>query len=465
MFRKCRKILPRFVFPVAIAVLIAFGSRAVVQAQRPEQGPAPVRATTVQYETTTTEQSYIGTVTSLRSSVVGSAVDGRVGSVEVQEGDLVNPEADQRLPLVKLQTGTIDIELDVARVELKLRQAALEQLKITVPSEIEEAESNMAAAESLLSFARGEMERRQKLAQSSGGLSRSELEQAVSDFQAKSEAFKAARILYTKLKATAETRLLQAEAQVAAQSEAIRLLEDRKSKYTIVAPFPGAITRKIAEVGQWITSGQDVIEIVQMDPIEITVNVPQAQLQQLQFSLDRATANQDLLPATIELDSIQQSLSGHVHRIVPQADLKSRSFPVKIRLENPRTETGYLLKPGMLARTSLTVGLTTDKLLVDKDALVLSSDGSSLMVIDRSTDPPVANRVPVTTGLAVGGKYEVIGDIADGQWVVIEGNERLQPGQKVKILNRDALPSRDPAAVPASKSTDRGPESMASDDS
>jgi hypothetical protein len=39
--------------------------------------------------------------------------------------------------------------------------------------------------------------------------------------------------------------------------------------------------------------------------------------------------------------------------------------------------------------------------------------------------------VSIRTGRAVGSKVEVIGNLQAGQSVVVKGNERLAPGQKV----------------------------------
>lgn len=446
----------RFSLCLFVAAVCLPGGHVLGQAKKDgPPPPAPVRATIVTNESVTSMQSFIGTVTPIRLAVVGSAVDGRIKSVDVEEGDLVSPKEGERLPLVQIQTGTIQIEIDAAQVELEVREAALQQLKISIPLEVQEAAANVAAAEASLQFAKAELERSQRLFANGGGLSRSELDQALSTFQAASETLKASRVLHLKLEGTQETRIKQSESLVAAQREALRLLEDRKSKYTIVAPFPGAITRKIAEVGQWITSGADAIEIVQMDPIEVTVSVPQAQIQRLQYSLDQATANDQALKAAIVLDSLSEPLEGTVHRIVPQADLMSRAFPVKIRLRNPTTETGYVLKPGMLANATMHIGSTADKLLVAKDALVLNDKTSKLMVLDQTQQPPVAKAVQVRTGHAVGSMIEVIGDVKAGDWVVIEGNERLRPNQTVNILNRDELLKNKP--VPATVSQSQQP--------
>jgi hypothetical protein len=46
-----------------------------------------------------------------------------------------------------------------------------------------------------------------------------------------------------------------------------------------------------------------------------------------------------------------------------------------------------------------------------------------------------AQQVAVTVGVGQGGDVEVLGDISPGDTVVIRGNERLQPGQDVSVMD------------------------------
>jgi hypothetical protein len=129
---------------------------------------------------------------------------------------------------------------------------------------------------------------------------------------------------------------------------------------------------------------------------------------------------------------------GEVLRIVPQADVRSRAFPVIVRVANPKQEYGFALKAGMLARVILGVGKPQRATLVPKDALVLGGDTPRVFVVKR--DPQnaklgQATPVPVEIGVAQEELIQVVGSIAKGQLVVVRGNERLLPfGQPVQIL-------------------------------
>ena len=134
----------------------------------------------------------------------------------------------------------------------------------------------------------------------------------------------------------------------------------------------------------------------------------------------------------------EKPIAARIVRIVPRADVRTRTFPVVAGLANPVQGKGHLLKSGMLARVRLTIGRPEPALLVSKDALVLGGQTLAVFVFRPDAKDPTlgtVERVPVETGVADDGLIQVIGDsLTIGLSVVIEGNERLRPGQTVRVI-------------------------------
>ena len=84
----------------------------------------------------------------------------------------------------------------------------------------------------------------------------------------------------------------------------------------------------------------------------------------------------------------------------------------------------------MLGRATMPVGRPHKAILIPKDALVLSGSRKFVYVINDQS----AHLVPVKTGPAHGPLIEVRADLKAGQEVVVRGNERLRPGQRVKVI-------------------------------
>ena len=158
----------------------------------------------------------------------------------------------------------------------------------------------------------------------------------------------------------------------------------------------------------------------------------------------------------------KQILTGTIVSIIPQADPRTRTFPVKIRLRNTITRGDPLIKSGMLSRVTLPTGALTRALLVPKDALVLGGRGGPmvyLVVADPSdSKKQVARPVPVRLGVAIGSLIQVSGEIRAGQRVVVQGNERLRPGQAVRpkrVSTRGASAPSKPAPPAAPTKSQR----------
>jgi HlyD family secretion protein len=107
---------------------------------------------------------------------------------------------------------------------------------------------------------------------------------------------------------------------------------------------------------------------------------------------------------------------------------------VLVRVANSRTKDGHLLKGGMLARAILPVGKQEQALLISKDAIVLGGKAPMVYAVDVDAATPGTGSVrpvPVELGVADGSEIQIRGPLRPGELVVVEGNERLRPGQPV----------------------------------
>lgn len=198
----------------------------------------------------------------------------------------------------------------------------------------------------------------------------------------------------------------------------IRRVRDRIKKSRIVAPFDGWIIEEHTEIGQWVEEGGPVVEMVDLSRLQVGVPVPERFVPFVRRG-DPVTAVFDGLPGF--------KAAGTVYSIVAQADRAARTFPVKMEIPN----SDFVIKGGMVARVTLTVGETYEALVVPKDALVLKGGNQFLFLVQNG----VVVQKQVKPGIHTDGLVEVSGELEAGMDVVTQGNERLLPGQAVRILN------------------------------
>jgi HlyD family secretion protein len=418
---------PGFFFAFSAAWTVA--SFPVPAAAQPA-GPVPVVAGRVATMDLASGQSFVGTVLPARTSDVGSAVDGRLVEFPIVDGQHV---ADGE-PIAGLLRGLLEIERRGAAAELERRRQELAELKAgSRPEEIDQARALVAGFEARMAYAKSRLARLARLAER-GTSTVDEFQDAQTDLQAIEAQLAGSKAALALAEAGPRAeQIAQAAAAVAAQEAEVERIDDQLGKHTIRAPFAGWVVERFTEKGQWLSRGGLVARIAELDRVKIVAQVPEMSVRFLKPGTE----------VRLEFDAApDQEWIGQLARVVPQADVLSRSFPVEILLENRVSDGQPVLQGGMLARAWLPVGKTGSVTVVPKDAVVLGVSRPFVYVIDvaaggAGSAPAAAattgtvRPVEVSLGAAVEGHVEIRGGLEPGQLVVTRGNERLRPGMSV----------------------------------
>ncbi|MDP7274336.1 MAG: efflux RND transporter periplasmic adaptor subunit [Planctomycetaceae bacterium] len=421
---------------VAMAATLVLLGTGRLPAQR---GPAVVVVTAVVEREVTAGHTFVGTVEPLKKATIGSAVDGRVVEFPVEEGERISGKQ----PLARLLTQTIQLELKAAEGELAFRRESLNELKNgTRPEEIAQLQARLLAAKANRDF---QVARRQRFATLAkrGTVTEDDLARVVAAAITAERDHDDARAGHQlAVIGPRKEKLVQAAARLSVQQAIVDKLKDQISKHTIISRFDGYVTTRHAEIGEWVSRGDPVVEIVSIDQVDVKTFVLESHVPHLRLGT----------PVRVEIAALpQQVLTGTVVAIVPQADTRSRTFPVKIRMANTITAGVPLIKAGMLARVTLPTGSRKKALLVPKDALVLGGARPTVFVVVPDREDPkksTVRPVAVDLGVASGRLIQVSGAIQVDQQVVVQGNERLRPGQQVVTRPaRVAVPAKTPGAT------------------
>ena len=363
-------------------------------------------------------RSFVGSVEAERTVVVDVQTNGYVKEMLVEAGDPVAAGA----PLARLDTDTREIRRRAAMAQLDLRREELTELQNgTRPEEIEASAARLQEAQADVENALWKLEAVTRL-RAEGKVSEEELREARrahSVAAARHRALSAAHALLEK--GPRLERIAQAQAALDTQQAEVDRLDDEKARCEVTAPFAGFVVRKMTEVGAWLDTGGPVAEIVALGHVDVVVPVLE----------DHLAFLREGMPVHVEIDALADPhLEGVIHRIVPVADARSRTAPVKIRITNTIEGKVVRIKPGMFARVNLPVGELRQALVAPKDAIVLGGRSPIVMVYDPATS--TVNPVPVQLGVAVAEGIEIQAQLAPGTKVVIRGNERVFPGMKVR---------------------------------
>jgi len=215
-------------------------------------------------------------------------------------------------------------------------------------------------------------------------------------------------------------------AEQAAWSRARELVH----RHALAAPFAGMVVARHVEVGEWAKRDEAAVELLALDRLRIRAILPQRDYPRVQPGAS-ARVRFDALP--------QRDFVGEVMARVASGDQRTRGFPLLIDLPNP----DGALAPGMSARVRIDLAGGQDRVLtVPRDAVIAKSDGSrEVWRVQREDGLSKAYPIAVETGRASGDRLEILrGALDAGDQVVLLGNERLRPGQRIEASKSgDAL--------------------------
>lgn len=341
-----------------LALLAGLGATPATSQQQ-EMPPAQVQVAKAEIRLMAPQIDVTGTVISLNDSRIATEVEGPLTSV-ANVGDYV-------------QAGDILATIDDRLLSVALRQAT---------AALKRLEADMV-------FREEEVKRFQDLA-SRDNASQSRLQEVI-----------AQREMVAQDIENAKTLLERAEGDLA--------------RAQIRAPFPGTVVQRLANNGEYLTVGANVVRLVDTTHLEIAIPAPLAVMPYL-----KAGANVDVTSAT-------DAKSLPIRTVVPVGDQVSRMVEVRIAA----SDAGWII--GTPVKVSLPRAEARTGLAVPRDAVVLKSGEMYFFKINGDN---TAERVPADLRNAIGLWVPVDGNVAEGDRVVIRGAERLQPGQTVMVLER-----------------------------
>lgn len=216
----------------------------------------------------------------------------------------------------------------------------------------------------------------------------------------------------------ARAQVEQYTAQLRQAEARVRTAQYELEQTEVRAPFPGVVTERLAQRGEFVATGASIAHLVDTAHLEARVQAPLA----LADSLKPEMA----LPVRLG----ETRAKARVRAVVPVGEERSRQFELRLALLDSQPMVGSAIEVALPERAAVKT------LAVPRDALVVRADGSHVM---RIGDGGSAEKVPVQSGASDGELTAVEGPLNPGDLVVVRGAERLADGQKVRIGSRSEV--------------------------
>ena len=183
----------------------------------------------------------------------------------------------------------------------------------------------------------------------------------------------------------------------------------------VTAPFSGITGARLISPGQVISKNTTLTWLVDLDTVKVEVDVPERYLGQMHIGQ----------PVEFRVAAYpKDSFKGEIYFISPQLDPATRTALIKARIPNPNAK----LRAGMFANLDLGIELRESALLIPEPAIINNGDATFVFAISETN---TAVMKPVTIGLRLAGRVEVLSGLSEGERVVVEGVQKLRPGVPV----------------------------------
>lgn len=204
-------------------------------------------------------------------------------------------------------------------------------------------------------------------------------------------------------------------AAVAELAEIDAVLKNKR----IAAPFAGRLGIIQIRLGDYVEPGTALVTLQDVSSLEVDFSVPDRYAPLMRPGLE------------IQLHTAAypgRSFPGTVQAVDSQVDENTRNLMLRGSID-----AGEGLLPGMFARLTIDLNRESRQIFVPETAVTYSLQGDLVYVIDRDDQGLFVTPRVVRTREASNGEVVIENGIADGEQIVVAGQNKLYRGARVQI--------------------------------
>jgi RND family efflux transporter MFP subunit len=213
-------------------------------------------------------------------------------------------------------------------------------------------------------------------------------------------------------------------AQVESARASLRAAELRLERTEIRAPIDGIVNRLDAKLGLLLSNGDPVAEIISLDPVKVTVGIPEADISQVR----------KLEEFKVTLNSLGKSeFTGTRNFLSKKPGTLAHLYELELKVSNPQN----LILPGMFARVDVIKATVEDAVSVPVYAMI-THNGEKVVYLEEGG---LAVKRPIATGILEGWNLQVTSGLEPGERVIVVGHRSVGEGQPLKVIREISDPA------------------------
>lgn len=239
-----------------------------------------------------------------------------------------------------------------------------------------------------------------------------------------------------------------AEADVAAARANLESARLNLGYATVTAPISGRARRAEVTEGALVSAGAGTLltTIEQIDRVYVNFGQSSSDLMAIRRDIEAGKLNipqfERVEVQLILEDGTPYAVIGHLDFLDLSIDEATGTAALRAEFPNPAQR----LVPGQFVRARIMAGSRPNGVLIPQRAVKLTADAATVMVLDAKN---IATPRPVKLGVMQNGLWSILQGLKSGDRVIVDGLQKVQPGQPVRVAK--------PASAPAAKAAPAAP--------
>lgn len=343
--------------------------------------PAPAGASPIQVSvqkperrSINVERDFIGEIAAVEEAEIRSKVNGRVLSVEFQEGSLVK----QGEPLFRIDSDSLLAALNEAKAGVAKAEA--DQTKVLAD------------------------QTRYKTLVEKGTISRQAYDDIINKVAQAKAALESAQAQFTQ----AQTMMKES---------------------AILSPYNGRIGRAQVKIGELVTANQTLMATVSTtESVRVDFALSERDYLELVRPILESHQPRPLIPVKLLLaDGSLFPEEGLITFSDRTISSDTGTFAVAATFPNPQE----VLRPGMFGRIRAVVKQIDNALLIPNRAIQEILDKNFISLVDSNG---TVEQREVKLGAQANGFVQIVSGLSDGEQVIVDGHHKARPGTQVKAI-------------------------------
>lgn len=402
---------------VVAAVILGLVAVTFAVQRLPSAAPSIDRAVvwmdTVEQGTLVRQIRGTGTLVPEQAQLISAVTNGRVEEISLLPGVSVQPGD----VILRMSNPDVNLQLLQTQSQLSQAQSALLQLRSSLRTQGLQQEGALKQLEAQAGVARREYETNQRLYDTNPALvARSVLEQTRGEMEQLEARLDLERERLQVMRDTEGEQLSAQELQVERLRETVEFNQDRLASLVVTAPIAGTLSplEVPLQVGQYVTSGQQIARIVVPGRLKAEIRITQTQVTEI------------VVGQTALIDTRSDTIIGQVSRIDPAVRNGSVTIDVSLPSGLPASA-----RPDLSVDGNVVIDQLDDVLHVARPNFAQANQRASLFRL--TPDGEYAERVQVLFGASSVNDMEIREGLQAGDIVLLQDMSQWDGYDRVRL--------------------------------